>query len=172
MPQSTKYICSCCSKEQEQWPALAYDSPTNYNNLSAADKQSLGKLSGDFCTINHSDQTDRFVRCTLTQKVDSCDSLEYGLWVSLSEKSFNDYSKNYNNPNHETQYFGWLSNDLPDYDFSEGSIPTTVITKLENARPEIFPNEGFDHPFVKDYYGGITKEEAERRVNKMLVIVI
>ena len=104
----------------------------------------------------------------MIQKVnDHCEDLEYGLWVSLSEKSFEDYLANFDNENHETQYFGWLSNYISQYQFSN-SIPTTVVTKSGNDRPEIFPHQDFDHPFVKDYYEGITKEEAEKRIQGML----
>jgi hypothetical protein len=68
---------------------------------------------------------DRFIRCTLTQKlIDHCEDLEYALWVSLSEKGFNDYFENFNNENHEAKYFGWLCNHLPDYEFPE-SFPAT-----------------------------------------------
>ena len=95
MTGSTKYICSCCGKEHEDWPALGYISPTNYDALSEDDKQNIGKLS------------------------------------------FQDYSDNYNNENHETKYFGWLSNNLPDYDFT-GSIPTTVFTRTGNSRRKLF----------------------------------
>lgn len=165
---TTKYICSSCGQEHEEWPALVYTSPTNYNTLSEDDKKSIGELSSDFCIIKHSDQTDRFIRCTLTLKViDHCEDLDYGLWVSLSEKSFQDYSDNFKNENHEAKYFGWLSNDLPDYDFKE-SIPTTVFIRTGNQRPEIVPHRDFDHPFVKDYYNGITKAAAERRIKEML----
>ena len=168
MPDTIKYTCSCCGKEHTEWPSLAYVSPSNYNGLSETDKQNIAELNSDFCVIRHADQTDRFIRCTLTQKVtDHCEDLEYGLWVSLSEKSYLDYSENFGNENHETKYFGWLSNDLPDYNFDK-SIPTTVFTRTGNHRPEIIPHEGFDHPFVRDYYNGITKKEAERRINQML----
>jgi hypothetical protein len=168
MPQTTKYTCSCCGKQHEGWPALTYASPSNYNGLSEEDKQNLGELTSDFCIIRYPDQIDRFIRCTLTQKViDHCDDLEYGLWVSLSEKSFEDYSQNYNNESREAAYFGWLCNDLPDYSFDE-SVPTTVYTRTGNQRPEIVPNDNFDHPFVHDYYNGITKKEAEKRIREML----
>ena len=168
MSDSIKYTCSCCGKEHEEWPALAFISPFNYDMLSAEDKQSMGELSSDFCIIRLEDQTDRFIRCTLTQKVnDHCEKLEYGLWVSLSEKSFQDYSENFNNENHETTYFGWLSNNLPEYEFNE-SIPTSVVTRIGNQRPEIIPHADFDHPLVYDYYNGITKAEAERRIHAML----
>lgn len=118
--------------------------------------------------INYPDQTDRFIRCTLTQKViDSCQDLDYGLWVSLSEKSFDDYAENFDSEEHEVAYFGWLSNMIPGYEFTE-SIPTSVYTRAGNQRPEIIPHKDFDHPFVRDYYGGITKEEAERRIDAMM----
>lgn len=167
MSEPLKYICSNCGKEHTEWPALTYDSPSNYNNLSEEDKQNMGTLGTDFCTIKHPEQTDKFIRCTLTQKViEHCEALEYGLWVSLSDNSYQDYSENFKNENRETKYFGWLCNDLPDYEFKE-SIPTTVFTRLENQRPEIVPFHDFDHPFVKDYNNGITKEEAEKRIKNM-----
>jgi hypothetical protein len=169
MTDTIKYTCSCCGKEHFEYPSLAYISPTHYDILSQEDKENIAELSSDFCVINHEDQTDRFIRCILLQKiVDHCQDLNYGLWVSLSENSYKDYSENYYNENHETRYFGWLCNDLPDYDFKE-SIPTTVYTKTGNQRPEIVPHQDFDHPFVRDYYNGITKQEAERRINNMLV---
>lgn len=163
-----EYKCTSCGKTHEEWPALSYNSPSYYHDLSDHQKSTIGNLDADFCTINYPDGQIRFIRCTLTQKVnDHCEDLEYGLWVSLSEKSFNDYSENYNNNNHEVGYFGWLSNHIPGYDF-EKSIPTNVFTRKGGYRPEIIPHEDFDHPFVKDYYSGITKIEAERRINEML----
>jgi hypothetical protein len=162
------YTCETCGLVHEEWPALTFIAPSAYYVLSEKDREELAEIGSDFCVIHHPDQTDKFIRCTLTQKViDHCEDLEYGLWVSLSEKSFNDYSENYNNKKHVTQYFGWLSNDLPDYDFSE-SIPTNVCTRTGNQRPEIIPHSDFEHPFVYDYYNGITKAEAERRIRNML----
>ncbi len=168
MPEPIKYICSCCGKEHEEWPALAFIAPDNYDHLSDEEKEQLGELDTDFCTITYPDHTDKFIRCTLTQKVtDHCEDMEYGLWVSLSDKSYQDYKDNFDNENHKTKYFGWLCNDLPDYEFND-NIPTTVLTKLGNDRPEIVPHNDFEHPFVHDYYNGINKAEAERRIRDML----
>src|SRR5436190_20167554 len=110
MAELTKYICSCCGQEHEDWPTLAYSSPTHYERLTDEEKENIAELSSDFCIIRNTEQTDRFIRCTLSQKViDHCENLDYGLWVSLSEKSFQDYSDNFKNENHVTSYFGWLS---------------------------------------------------------------
>src|SRR5450755_2323923 len=87
MAKIVKYACSSCGQEHEGWPALTYSSPTNYDTLSDEDKQNIGKLDRDFCVIIYPDQTDRFIRCTLTQKViDHCTDLKYGLWALLSEE--------------------------------------------------------------------------------------
>ncbi|WP_083195879.1 DUF2199 domain-containing protein [Flavobacterium piscis] len=169
MNDTIKYICDCCGKEHESWPAITYNAPNSYSNLSAQEKEEIAVIDEDFCVIKYADgHIDRFIRVVLIQKVnDHCEDLEYGFWVSLSQTSFKDYLENFDNENHETQYFGWLSNYIPQYEFSN-SIPTTVVTKSGNDRPEIFPHKDFDHPFVKDFYNGITKEEAEKRIREIL----
>lgn len=169
MNDTIKYICDCCGKEHESWPAITYNAPNSYSNLSSEEKEEIAVIDQDFCVIKYADDhIDRFIRVVFIQKVnDHCENLEYGFWVSLSETSFKDYLENFDNENHETQYFGWLSNYIPQYQF-ENSIPTTVITKSGNDRPEIFPHNDFDHPFVKDFYNGITKEEAEKRIREIL----
>ncbi|GAA4273639.1 hypothetical protein GCM10022258_29330 [Aquimarina gracilis] len=132
------------------------------------DKEKIAEINSDFCVIEYKEQTDRFIRVVLKQKVnDFPHTLEYGLWVSLSQDSFEDYILNFDNNNHKTSYFGWLSNDLPDYDNSE-MIPMSVYTKKGNERPEIVPHQDFEHQFIKDFYRGISKKEAERRIHAML----
>ena len=163
-----KYTCNNCGREHEEWPALTFHTPDGYHCLSDEDKTTIAEISNDFCVVTHPDQTDRYIRCTLTLKVnDHCEDLDYGVWVSLSEKSFNDYKLNYDNENHEVSYFGWLANDIWGYEFDD-SIPTTVFTRTGDKRPEIVPHQDVDHPLVKDYYNGISKEEAERRVQEMI----
>ncbi|MDH7448481.1 DUF2199 domain-containing protein [Aquimarina sp. 2201CG14-23] len=164
----TEFKCSECGKVHSEWPALAFKSPANYDFLSEQEKSEFGKLDSDFCEIHYDDQIDRFIRVTLTQKVnDTCENLDYGLWVSLSEKSYSDYKANFDNKNHETGYFGWLCSNLAEYG-DTSSIPCDVMTKCGQKRPEIFPHQDFDHPFVRDYYNGISKSEAENRINKMI----
>ena len=166
--EMTKYICKCCGKEIDEWPSLTFNSPDNYTVLSEEDKENIAMISDDMCVIQHPDQVDRFARVTLTQKVtDHCTDLDYGLWVSLSEKSFDDYYDNYNNENHVVTYFGWLCNDIWDYEFDK-SIPMTIYTQPGNRRPIAVPHDDFDHPFVRDYYNGITKAEAEKRIHALL----
>ena len=162
-----KYICECCGEEKEDWPALAYKSPGIYMDLTEEEMEKA-ELTSDLCIIEYPDEKNYFIRAVLVQEVnDDCQNLEYGVWVSLSEKSFNEYVENYNNEDFETGYFGWLSNYFPDYNFEE-SIPTNVIVNNKIGRPFVYPHEDFDHPFVKDFYSGIKKKEAEKRINRAL----
>lgn len=166
--KSTEYVCASCGKGHNDWPAIAYNTPCNYSNLSEDDKITLAELSSDFCQINYPDQIDRFIRGVLFQQVaGTCEDLEYGLWVSLSEKSFNDYKANYDNNEYETIFFGWTCNVLEGYDDTV-NIPVNVIVKPGGVRPEVVPHGDFDHPFVYDYYNGIDKIEAQKRIDSVI----
>ena len=127
-------------------------------------------MTSDFCVINYPEQTDRFIRGVLIQKViNNCQTLEYGIWVSLSEINFQEYSENYNNENFEAEYFGWFSNHLPDYiDEFTLNIPTKVIVNNKFGRPTIIPDSNFNHLFVEDFNRGITKESAQKKIEKMV----
>lgn len=166
------YTCTKCGQQHDEWPALTFDSPTSYNVLSDSKRKELEELSSDFCSVRHPEQTDRFIRGTLTLKVvDHCEDLEYGVWVSLSEKSFQDCFDNFGNSNHEAKYFGWFSNDIPEYEILE-SIPTTVFTRLNGLRPEIVPHENFEHPLVRDYYQGLQRKKRKSAFNQCSTLLM
>src|SRR5688572_11512974 len=100
------FKCSKCGEIHEEWPALAFNSPIHYDQLSEEDKNNIAKLSDDFCTIEHEEQTDRFIRVILKQKVnDHCENLEYGVWVSLSEKNFQEHYETFKNHGVPKTYF-------------------------------------------------------------------
>ena len=96
-----EYKCSICGEIHEDYPALAFSSPDYYNWLSEDEKKSYNaQLESDFCTIEYPDGISRFIRVILKQAIiDSELTLDYGLWVSLSENSYNDYLSNYDNEN-------------------------------------------------------------------------
>ena len=54
--KSTEYKCSECGQMHIEWPALAFNSPANYHNLSDNEKSKIGKLDSDFCEIHYEDQ--------------------------------------------------------------------------------------------------------------------
>lgn len=162
------YTCSCCGKELNDWPALTYKTPFFYSCLTEEEKQHYGKLTSDFCTVEMDGETHRFIRVVMFQKTsDSCQVLDYGLWVSLSEASYNDYYEHYEDENYKEVYFGWLNSSLSGYPDTT-AIPCNVCPQKNNQRPFIEPHQSFDHPLVADFYNGISKEEAEARIKRMM----
>ena len=162
------YKCSQCGALHDNWPALGYDAPLHYHGLNEEEKERICDKNDDFCIIYNEAQTDRFIRTVLVIPVNDSElDLEYGLWVSLSEKSYDDYSENYYSQDHEAIYFGWVCNNIPDYGNCL-QIPTDVITKTGGIRPELRPHNDFDHPLVTDFYNGISRTEAERRIHEMM----
>lgn len=79
--------CTICGQTHDHWPALAFDTPTAYHNLTDAERTTYVRLiTDDLCIIEYEDQTDRFIRTVLLQAViDHPEPLEYSLWVSLNE---------------------------------------------------------------------------------------
>ena len=74
------YTCSICVQIHEGLSAIAFNSPYNYECLSEEDKSSIAELSSDFCIIKYEDQTDRFIRVVLKQKIiDEQETLDYGV---------------------------------------------------------------------------------------------
>jgi hypothetical protein len=162
------YKCSKCGQEHEGWPSIAFNSPDHYDKLSDDKKTSIAQLSDDFCMIKHPEQTDRFIRAVIHQKVkNDCRTLDYGVWVSLSEKNYKEYLDNYDNEGHEATYFGFLCNNLTGY---EGTLSVRSNVVLRGKiRPEVIPHDDqMDNDFVRDYYDGIDKDVAEERIKKVL----
>src|SRR5690348_16292323 len=83
------YTCTCCGKRHEGSPSFGFDAPHQYASLSAEQKLAMGELSSDLCTITHNGEVDRFIRTVLEIPiVGAQDPFMWGVWVSLSDKSY------------------------------------------------------------------------------------
>lgn len=168
MNKEATYKCEHCGESHDQLPALAFNAPYYYAILKEEDKENIAECSSDFCIIRHEDQTDRFIRTVMTIQVnDACEDLDYGIWVSVSEKTFDEYKANFNKDHIETTYFGMICNEIPDYEASTLGLYVNVNTQDGGVRPEIIPHKK-DHKLVRDWEDGITIEEAVSRVEKMM----
>jgi hypothetical protein len=164
------YFCSHCNTEHEDWPALIFNAPDFYTQLSEEEKEQA-LLTPDLCVIQHGGQTDRFIRCVMHQKVNEhCRDLEYGLWVSLSEKNYNEYVEHFYKEEYQAQYFGWLSNWLPGYGEFAWVKMHIAVDNTDNQRPKAFVQvvNDPDIPLVRDYFQGISLEAAQARVESIM----
>ena len=161
------FNCASCGKIHDELPALGFITPFYYDVLNKRDKEEIAEISNDFCVIRHEDQIDRFIRTTMTIKInDICEDLDYGIWVSLSEKSFNEYRTEFKNNVEGKTYFGMICNEIPDYEESTLGIYVNVNTRSGGIRPEIIPHKG-THNLISDWENGISIEEAEKRVARI-----
>lgn len=168
MSSEMEYKCEHCGELHDELPALAFNAPFYYAILKETDKEKIAEISDDFCIIRHDDQTDRFIRTVMTIQInDACEDLDYGLWVSVSEKTFNEYKTNFKKEARAATYFGMICNEIPDYENSTLGLHVNVNTRNGGIRPELFPHQK-DHQLVRDWEDGITIEEAVKRVDKMM----
>ena len=136
--------------------------------MSNEEKAKIANISSDFCVIQYPDQTDRFIRTTMTVQInDVCEDLDYGIWVSVSEKTFNEYENDFNTNSEEKTYFGFICNEIVDYKESTLGLHVNIETRKNGKRPLILPHQA-NHQLVIDFENGITIKEAENRINNMI----
>ena len=163
-----EFNCSQCGENHEELGALAFEVPNYLLAITKEERESRVTMNDDFCIVQGDERDYWFIRVVLEQRIiDHPDLLlEYGVWVSLSEKSFMDYDEHFKSGK-KTGYFGWFNNLISEYD-NTVNIPCDVYATNDGQRPIIVPHEDHDHPFVRDFYNGISKEEAERRIHLVL----
>lgn len=158
------YRCSVCGKIHSGLPALSFIAPYYYDILSESDKNKTAEISDDFCIIRHPEQTDRFIRTVLSIPIqDSCETFDYGIWVSVSEMSFEDYQKNFKNERREKTYFGMICNEIADYDKTTLGLHVNIEVRKNGIRPEIKPHLT-EHQLIADWENGITLGDAKKRI--------
>src|SRR3954447_6300388 len=164
MSESIRFQCRHCGEWHEGLPDMAFDAPTQYDQLVPAERQ-LAKKSDDICVIGE----DFFIRATLPIRIiDSDEEFNFGCWVSLSKANFARYLDLFDATGGawESPYFGWLCNRFPWY-------PDTLHLKT-NVHLQPYPRrpwielEPTDHPLAIHQRDGITREtlaEILRRTN-------
>ncbi|MDR0228906.1 MAG: DUF2199 domain-containing protein, partial [Flavobacteriaceae bacterium] len=152
----------------EDWPALVFRAPDPYLALSE-EEQANAELTKEICCIEEGEETQWYLRGVLTQYVyDACQYLDYGVWVSVSEASMKDYYEHYEDKEYKTTYFGWLVTNLPNYPANTSfGLPTNVEVDNSKGIPTILPHQG-DSIFIKEFYEGISTEEALHRIDALL----
>ena len=130
----------------------------------------MGTLSNDFCTITHEEGTDYFVRAILEVPIEGVkEPFLWGVWVSLSKKSYDRYNETYDDPVEGEGFFGWVCNKLPEYPW-EHSRPADVVVQAGNQRPKVRLHRGDpeDDQLVLDQINGISIARAQEIAERLL----
>jgi hypothetical protein len=165
------FTCTCCGKVHEGSPSFAFKAPTPYVGLSKEEKAKMGKLSSDFCTITHEERTDYFIRAVLEIPIHGAhEPFTWGVWVSLSKKSFDRYVETYDSPAEGDAFFGWVCNSIPNYPDGPTPRPSDVLVQLGRQRPKVrlHHDELEDDPLAIDQSEGISVARAQWLAEKAM----
>jgi hypothetical protein len=151
-----RWTCSRCGREHEGVPLdWAIDRPTYWEGPRSDEDW----LSEDLCVwTDDAGQRSYFIRGLLHVPVRELErSLAYGVWSSLSERSFRRVYDLWDDParTEEEPYFGWLSNSLVGYPETL-NLPLDVVVEELDKRPSFVLHDG-DHPLIAEQQSGISE---------------
>ena len=163
MNMSQGYQCKTCGNWHDDLPmSVGANTPYWYDMIAPEERSWRAELSSDQCII---DNQHYFVRgCIEIPVLDGLGPFIWGVWVSLSEKSFESLSELWETPDRESEppYFGWLSASLPGYPETL-NLKTNVHTRPVGQRP-LIELEPTDHPLAVEQREGITMVRVEKIV--------
>lgn len=144
--------------------------PDPYATLSETQREAMGQINSDFCIITHDEGTDYFIRTILEIPIHGVEMpFTWGVWVSLSEKSYDRYTETYKSPVEGDVFFGWLCNSLPAYPY-QAARAADVVVQLDGQRPKLILHvgDGEDDPLVMDQVRGISVARAQEIAERVL----
>ena len=157
------WTCKCCGRSFDTLPMdFAIEAPQNWFALSESERATRARLSADVCII---DRKEFYVRgCVEIPVSDSSETFVWGVWVSVSEESFQYIHEQWDSPiaNDQPPRFGWLCNWIQGYPEPK-DIKCQVFLRSGNQRPRIVLEET-DYPLAVDQRRGITLERVKQIV--------
>lgn len=164
-----KYRCGSCDEEHEGIPCPIYQSPMEYFALSEEEKRTRATLTSDTCVI---DAQWYFIRvCLEIPIVGEEDHLEYGIWVSVSERSYGVYLATDAQPvgrENTPPFFAWLTTIPPPFPHQQDeALKSMVHLRPYPMRPwlELEPTE---HPLAIAQREGVSPEIVKAFIEQML----
>lgn len=165
------FTCRCCGEVHEGSPSFAYNEPAPYASLSEEQKKTIAKIDSDLCVIQGAERTDYFARAVLEVPIiGAAEPFTWGVWTSLSEKSFNRYVETYDHPVVGENFFGWVCNRVPFYPVPAATFAADVYVQPGGTRPKLVlrdvRNEG--HPLIIDQREGISIARAQEIAEQVM----
>ncbi|HTR86882.1 MAG TPA: DUF2199 domain-containing protein [Reyranella sp.] len=156
-----RWTCACCGNTFDTLPmSFALVAPTNWFALTESERETRAKLDSDLCAI---DGKEFYVRGCIEVPVHGCaEDFVWGVWVSVSEKSFRYILDNWTAEiaEDEPPLFGWLCNWITGYPEPQ-EIRCDVFLRSGDLRPRIVL-EPTDYPLAVEQREGITLERIQQ----------
>jgi len=164
-----KFTCATCHGEHDiDDISFGSDAPVQWDLLEEGDRK-RSELGSDQCIIQSHEGPHFFVRACLEIPITGTKrSFTWGVWVSLSERSFAEMCDHWTDPARtETgPYFGWLCTRIPDYPDSV-FLKAVVHQRTVGLRPSV-ELEPTEHPLSRDQQFGITQTRVQQIVSSLL----
>lgn len=164
---SGNFVCRHCGIVHESLPlSFGADVPLYVEGIPAAERPNRVSLSTDQCVI---DGEHYFVRgCLEVPIAGRSDVFAWGVWVSLSDRSFRRVTELWNKSGRESEppFFGWLSTRLPGYPDTL-NLKTMMHLRPVGVRPFI-DLEPTEHPLSLEQQRGISAERARQIAESLL----
>lgn len=157
-PVEFEFKCRCCGEVHRGMPSFAAEAPLSYFAMPEDEREGRCVLGTDSCII---DNEHFFVRGCIEIPVHGHhDPLSWGVWVSLSRTSFDQWAEAFDLKEraHIGPFFGWLNAWLKPYPDTV-SLKTRVHLRNNGIRPYI-ELEPTDHPLAIEQRNGISEERV------------
>ncbi len=153
-----EFKCTGCGAVHRGMPGFGADAPVSYWAVPEAQRAARCELGADHCII---DGEHFFVAGCIEIPVHGYDDpFIWGVWVSLSEASFSQWTaaKDLQERAHIGPFFGWLNARLKPYP-ETFNLKTRVHLRDHGIRPyiELQPT---DHPLAVEQREGISVERV------------
>lgn len=167
----TTFRCTSCGEEHDVLGmAFVAPHPVQWELLTPEEREQ-SFLTPDQCVI-HSDNpeaTSFYIRACLDIPLRGTDkTVQWGVWCSLSERSFEEMSEHWEDPERTKlgPYFGWFSNVLETYPDTL-NLKAMVHQRALGLRP-LVALEPTEHPLAVHQHEGIEFDEWAAMVERLL----
>jgi hypothetical protein len=166
-----RYRCGSCSEIHHGLPAWGAQAPGPVLGIPVHERTTRVISNDDLCVI---DDRDFFIRGCLEIPIlvagRQRGRLSWGVWSSLSEKSFQRVHEIWNDDarSDEPPFFGWISTQLPTRIYPDTLLlKSHVYTRDRGTRPLIVL-EPTDHPLAVQQREGVSLDEARMIARTLL----
>lgn len=173
-----EFICDACGERHSGSPSFSYKFPQIYFDVPENERAARVTVNNDLCRIlpaenniennieNDADNSTEYaIRVMLSIPINGVNEpLLWGVWVSQSKESYEEYVSTFSQDQTGKSSFGWLEVTMPYYNISKPDEPCEYLECNVNwgnadSRPEI---ELWDNPhqLARDQQHGIDWDTA------------
>lgn len=154
-----QYKCAHCDRVHDGFPAISFDAPAYYLTVPENERAKRCFKTNDLCVV---DDQYFYVRCVMEYRIlDSEDTMNWGVWGSLSRQNFDIYQEHFGEPSQADigPFFSFFSNSLIGNGYPETIGLQCQMHFVAEGRPCLHL-EPTDHPLSVEQHHGIEFAKA------------